>query len=142
MKTSEVLLDADRYVLTYVLYLPRYSISKLFQSHTSAWCTNFYQEKVLSDAGLKLILSNTSSFLPDNLSGLKKIIFQFADIRIGISIRKETTQAPVFSCDFCKILRNTFFSRNPPMDASAIGEDFIANIGISLNEKKYKKPNE
>ena len=43
-------------------------------SHINSWCPDFFQKKVLSDAGVKFTLSNMTSFLPDNMSGIKKNI--------------------------------------------------------------------
>ena len=41
--------------------------------------------------------------------------------RICIFIKKETL-APVFSCEFCEIPKNTFSYKTPPVPASGIGE--------------------
>ena len=48
-----------------------------FKSHTNYWYFVFFQKKVCLMSGLKFILADVTSFLPDNLSGLfKKITFR------------------------------------------------------------------
>ena len=37
-----------------------------------------------------------------------------------VVLRKETL-VRVFSCEFCKISKDTFFQRTPPVDASELG---------------------
>ena len=46
LKTTEVLLDADGHVLTYVSYLSRYNSSKSFEEpQKTLWCPDFFQKK-------------------------------------------------------------------------------------------------
>ena len=47
-----------------------------FKSHTNSWCPYFFQKMVRLKPGLKFTLFDVTLILPDNLSGLKKKIFQ------------------------------------------------------------------
>ena len=64
------------------MFLPKFAIYQgmvalnCFMSHINSWCPDFFQKKVLSDAGVKLTLSDMTSFLSDNMSGIKKYIFR------------------------------------------------------------------
>ena len=68
LKTLEALSYADGHAVTHVLHLSKCSSSKLLQ---------FFYRKVLSDVLSEIHLVDVISFLPDNLSGLKKIICKF-----------------------------------------------------------------
>ena len=46
------------------------------KSHTDSWYRIFFQKKICLMSGLKFALSDLTSFLPDNLSGLKKYTFK------------------------------------------------------------------
>ena len=69
-KTAEILLDADGQCI------PRFDIYQIpvalncFKSHTNSLCLIFFFKKKMP--GLKITLSDVTSFLPDNLSGLEK----------------------------------------------------------------------
>ena len=43
---------------------------------------------------------------------------QVADPRLGLQLDYKETPTQEFSCDICKIIKNTFFHRTPPMAAS------------------------
>ena len=68
LKTLEALSYADGHAVTHVLHLSKCSSSKLLQ---------IFYKKVLSDVFSEIHLVDVISFLPDNLSGLKKIICKF-----------------------------------------------------------------
>ena len=57
--------------------LPNYDIYQgilapdCFKSHINSLCLDFFQKKFCLACGLKFTLSSVTSFLPDNLSGLK-----------------------------------------------------------------------
>ena len=50
-------------------------------------------------------------------------------IKLACNFIKKETLAQVFSCEFCKIFKNTFFRRTPPVAASEIssGVDVFSN---------------
>ena len=47
-----------------------------FKSHTNSPCSDFFEKKVSLMSGLEFTLSTVTSFLLDNLSGLKKSYIQ------------------------------------------------------------------
>ena len=67
----------DMYLSKFHIYQCRVA-PYCFKSHTSSWCPDFVQkkEKFCLMSGLKLALSEVTSFLPNNVSWLKKIIFR------------------------------------------------------------------
>ena len=72
LKTTEVLLGPDGLELTDFDICKGTGVTNCFKSHTNSWCPHFFQEKVFLMFGLKFTLSDVTSFLPDNLPGLKK----------------------------------------------------------------------
>ena len=65
--------------------LPKFDIyqgtgaTNCFESHTNSLCPHFFfffKKKFCIMPGLKFALSDSTSPLPDDLSGLKKIIFR------------------------------------------------------------------
>ena len=66
LKTTEVLLDADGYQGAVAL--------DCFRATQTLDVLFLFQKKILM-FGVKFTLSDVTSFLPDDLSGLKKIIF-------------------------------------------------------------------
>ena len=61
--------------------LPRFDIYQeitdpnCFKSYTSSWCLGFLEKKFFVMSALKFTLSDVTTFLPENLSGLKKKIY-------------------------------------------------------------------
>ena len=70
LKTTEVLLNTDGHVLTFSLIFIKVA-PNCFNSHTNSWCPDFFKKNCLM-SDLKSPLFDIVSFLPDNLSGLKK----------------------------------------------------------------------
>ena len=66
--------------------LPRFDIyqemidTNCFKSYASSWCLGFLEKKFFLRSGLKFTLSDVTTFLPENLSGLKKNILR-SDMR-------------------------------------------------------------
>ena len=52
-------------------------------------------------------------------------------------IKKETL-TQVFSCEFCKISKNTFFYRTPPVAASAVFGQYVRKLDIKFSRQDNK----
>ena len=87
-----------------------------FKNHTNSWCHDFIQKKKFClISGLKFTLSDVTLFLPNNLSGLKKLYsgLQMLKKDTNLDIHNIQKQPPEMSYvkgvlrNFQKTCRNT-----------------------------------
>ena len=94
LKTTEVLLDADGHVFYQGTVAPN-----CFKSYKLLVSWFFRKKKFCLMSGLKFNLSDVTSFIPDNLCGLKKIIFKL-DWENLVRLSENSTTALLYDvCD-------------------------------------------
>ena len=129
--------------------LPKFDIyqgivaSNCFKSCTNSWCPDFFKKKTCLISSLKFTLSDVTLFLPDNLSGIKKIYIQACiDYRLPKNDKIILKMCICLIC--CCIVLTSFiikvaFCDNTTQKMKFSNKDFFSKCDFIFTEEIFNK---